>query len=69
MRDRPLLLTAAGLIVLAFIVRALVPIETVYRIRVGRTFYRPDSVLFCFFILAGFGVGIVATLRWLVRSR
>ena len=67
MRDRIPFVTAAGLIVLAFVARALVPTETVYRIRAGNTFYRPDTFLFWFFIVAGIGVGIVATLRWLVR--
>lgn len=73
MRDRILFVTAAGLIVLAFIVRALVPIDTVYRIRAGNTFYRPDTFLFWSLMVAGLGVCLVATLkiavRWLVRLK
>lgn len=71
--DRILFVAAAGFIVLAFIVRALVPTETVYRIRAGNIFYRPDTFLFWSFVVAGLGVCVIATLkiavRWLVRLK
>ena len=73
MRDRILFVSAAGLIVLAFIVRALVPTETLYRIRAGNIFYRPDTFLFWSFVLAGLGVCLIAilkiTVRWIVRLK
>jgi hypothetical protein len=53
---------AAVFIVLAFVLRAVVPV-TRYRFGIGNTYYRPDTILFWIFWIAGIVTGLIAILR------
>jgi hypothetical protein len=52
---------AAVFIVLAFVLRAAVPV-TRYRIGIGNTYYRPDTIAFWVFLIAGIVTGVIAIL-------
>ena len=57
---------AAVLIVLAFVVKAVIP--QTYRFGLGGRFYRPDSIAFWLFLVAGLVVGMVVLLKIIVRE-
>jgi hypothetical protein len=58
---------AAGFVLLAFVLKTVVP-QTLFRIGLGNRFYRPDSLAFWVFLLAGFVVGIIVLLKIIVRG-
>ncbi len=64
--DKFLSVLAGVLIVLAFVLRAVIP-ET-YRVGIGGHYYRPDSIAFWVVLVVGLILGVIVVLRIIMRS-
>jgi hypothetical protein len=56
-RDKLLSVVAAVLIVLAFVLRAMIP--QTYRLGLGARFHRPDSIAFWVLLMAGLILSVI----------
>ncbi len=65
--DKVLSVAAGVLIVLAFVLKAVIP-QTTYRIGLGSRFYRPDSIAFWAVLIMGLILGAIAVLKIVIRS-
>jgi hypothetical protein len=65
--DKVLSVSAGVLIVLAFVLKAVIP-QTTYRIGFGSRYYRPDSVAFWVFLILGLILGVIVVLKIIMRS-
>jgi len=66
--NKLLSILAAVFIVLAFVLRAVVPV-TRYRIGIGNTYYRPDTIAFWVFLMAGIVTGVIVILKIIARGQ
>ena len=58
---------AAVLIVLAFVLKAVIP-QTQYRLGIGAYFYRLDSIVFWAVLMVGLILGVIVVLKIIMRS-
>ncbi len=61
-----LFVLAAVLIVLAFLLKAVIP--QTYRLGLGAYFYRLDSIAFWVLLMAGLILGVIVALKIIMRS-
>ena len=61
-----LFVLAAVLIVLAFLLKAVIP--QTYRLGLGAYFYRLDSIAFWVLLMAGLILGVIVALKIITRS-
>ena len=61
-----LFVLAAVLIVLAFLLKAVIP--QTYRLGLGAYFYRLDSIAFWVLLMAGLILDVIVTLKIIMRS-
>jgi hypothetical protein len=64
--DKFLSVLAAVLIVLAFVLKAAIPLT--YRLAIGTYFYRLDSIAFWVLLMAGLILGMIVALKIIMRS-
>lgn len=65
--DKVLSVSAGVLIVLAFVLKALIP-QTTYRIGLGSRYYRPDSIGFWLVLIMGLILGVIVVLKIIMRN-
>jgi hypothetical protein len=58
---------AAVLIVLAFVLKAVIP-QTQYRLGIGAYFYRLDSIAFWVLLMVGLILDVIVALKIIMRS-
>jgi hypothetical protein len=61
-----LVVLAVVLIVLAFILKAVIP--QTYRLGIRAYFYRLDSIAFWVLLMGGFIIGVIAVLKIIMRT-
>jgi hypothetical protein len=64
--DKFLSVLAAVLIVLAFVLKSVIP--QTYRLGLGARFYRPDSIAFWLLLMAGLIVAVIVALKIIMRN-
>jgi len=64
--DKFLSVLAVVLIVLAFVLKAVIP--QTYRLGIGVYFYRLDSIAFWVLLMAGLILGVIVALKIIMRS-
>jgi len=64
--DKFLSVLAAVLIVLAFVLKAVIP--QTYRFGIGADFYRLDSIVFWAVLMAGLILGVIVVVKIIMRS-